>query len=99
MCQGAVRNRKSRFRFRHRLLSLDSTMIPFRQSMFEWAFYVRTKGEVKLPLSPHAAIRIGSTIKNTGTAFFASEHERRRCPQGEATLVKAVRAPCESAIP
>jgi hypothetical protein len=41
---------KARFRFKHPLLSLDSTTIPLCLSMFEWAKYVRTKGAVKLHL-------------------------------------------------
>lgn len=50
MCQAAARDRKARFRFKHPLLSLDSTTIPLCLSMFEWAKYVRTKGAVKLHL-------------------------------------------------
>lgn len=50
MCQAVARNQKTRFRFKHPLLSLDSTTIPRCLSMFEWASYVRTKGAVKLHL-------------------------------------------------
>lgn len=50
MCQAEARDKKSRFRFKHPLLSLDSTTIPLCLSMFEWAKYVRTKGAVKLHL-------------------------------------------------
>lgn len=50
MCQAAARDQKARFRFKHPLLSLDSTTIPLCLSMFEWAKYVRTKGAVKLHL-------------------------------------------------
>ena len=50
MCQSEASGQKTRFRFKHPLLSLDSTTIPLCLSMFEWARYVRTKGAVKLHL-------------------------------------------------
>jgi len=50
MCQSEASGQKARFRFKHPLLSLDSTTIPLCLSMFEWARYVRTKGAVKLHL-------------------------------------------------
>lgn len=51
MCQAEARGQQARFRFKHPLLSLDSTTIPLCLSMFEWAKYVRTKGAVKLHLA------------------------------------------------
>lgn len=50
MCQTEARGQKARFRFKHPVLSLDSTTVPLCLSMFEWAKYVRTKGAVKLHL-------------------------------------------------
>jgi hypothetical protein len=50
MCQVEAREKKARFRFKHPLLSLDSTTIPLCLAMFKWARYVRTKGAVKLHL-------------------------------------------------
>jgi len=50
VCQGDARYRKRKFRFKHPLLSLDSTVIPVAVEMFDWAQYVRTKGAVKLHL-------------------------------------------------
>jgi uncharacterized protein DUF4372/DDE family transposase len=37
-----------RFRFKHKLLTLDATMIDLCAELFPWASYVRTKGAVKL---------------------------------------------------
>ena len=37
-----------KFRFKNRLLSLDSTTIDLCASVFDWAHYMRTKGAVKL---------------------------------------------------
>ncbi len=39
---------KRTFRFKHKLLSLDSTLIPLCLSAFDWAHYKRAKGAVKL---------------------------------------------------
>jgi hypothetical protein len=39
---------RRKFRFKHKLLSLDATLIPLCLSMFDWAQYRRSKGAVKL---------------------------------------------------
>lgn len=41
---------RRKFRFHHKLLSLDSTMVPLCLSVFDWAQYRRSKGAVKLHL-------------------------------------------------
>lgn len=48
-CQLAARGRRS-FRFKHRLHSLDSSMIDMCLSLFDWARYKRAKGAIKLHL-------------------------------------------------
>ncbi len=48
VCQGEARDKHRKFRFKHPLLTLDSTVIPVCVEMFEWAKYVKTKGAVKL---------------------------------------------------
>jgi Transposase DDE domain/Domain of unknown function (DUF4372) len=50
LCQAEAKDKKRKFRFKHPLLTLDSTVIPVCVSMFEWATYVKTKGAVKLHL-------------------------------------------------
>lgn len=50
MCQVEAKANKKKFRFKHPLVSLDSTLIPVCLSTFEWATYTRTKGAVKLHL-------------------------------------------------
>ncbi len=47
-CQAEAKSRKRKFRFGHKLLSLDSTVIPLCLSAFDWAHYKRAKGAVKL---------------------------------------------------
>ena len=49
-CQAEAKGRKRKFRFRHKLLSLDSSVIPLCLSAFDWAQYKRAKGAVKLHL-------------------------------------------------
>jgi hypothetical protein len=50
-CQAEAAQRGGRkLRFRHKLLSLDATMIPLCLSLFDWALYRRSKGAVKLHL-------------------------------------------------
>ena len=46
----AAHQGRRKFRFRHKLLSLDATMIPLCLSVFDWALYRRSKGAVKLHL-------------------------------------------------
>src|ERR1700693_1589387 len=48
-CQSLLGTQR-RFRFRYRLLTLDSTMIDLCASLYDWAAYKRTKGAVKLHL-------------------------------------------------
>lgn len=45
-----VTGRKSKFRFKNPLVSVDSTVIDLSLSVFDWARYQRTKGAAKLHL-------------------------------------------------
>ena len=49
-CQHAAAGQKRKFRFKHKLLSIDSTTIALSLSLFDWAQYKRSKGAVKLHL-------------------------------------------------
>jgi len=49
-CRGEAAGHKRQFRFKHKLLSIDSTTIALSLSMFDWAQYKRSKGAVKLHL-------------------------------------------------
>ena len=49
-CRGEAAGHKRKFRFKHKLLSIDSTTIALSLSMFDWAQYKRSKGAVKLHL-------------------------------------------------
>lgn len=47
-CQAEAKGKKRKFRFQHKLLSIDSTMVELCLSMFDWAVYKRAKGALKL---------------------------------------------------
>jgi len=49
-CQVLAASQKRKFRFKNRLLSLDSTVIDLCLSTFDWARFRRAKGAVKLHL-------------------------------------------------
>lgn len=49
-CQQQAQARERKFRFKHKLLSIDGTMIELCLSAFDWAAYQRAKGAVKLHL-------------------------------------------------
>jgi hypothetical protein len=46
----AAQRSQRKFRFKHKLLSLDATMMPVCLSAFDWALYQRHKGAIKLHL-------------------------------------------------
>ncbi len=48
-CQGLAQGRK-KFRFKNKLVSLDSSVIDLCATLFDWARFRRTKGAVKLHL-------------------------------------------------
>ena len=49
-CQSQIQPGKRKFRFKNKLVSLDSTIIDLCLAMFDWAHFRRTKGAVKLHL-------------------------------------------------
>lgn len=49
-CKAEVSGRKRKFRFKNKLVSLDSSTIDLCLSLYDWAKFRRTKGAVKLHL-------------------------------------------------
>jgi hypothetical protein len=52
-CQGLAAQQSAgrhKFRFKHKLISMDATVIDLCASVFDWARFRRTKGAVKLHL-------------------------------------------------
>ena len=50
MCRDAAPGKRSKFRFKNKLLSLDATIIDLCESMYDWAKYRTSKGAIKLHL-------------------------------------------------
>src|ERR1035438_6724489 len=74
-CQAEALGQKRKFRFKHKLLSIDSTVIPLCLSMFDWALYKRAKGAVKLHMVldhdgylPHYAVLTDGKTSDITTA-------------------------------
>jgi len=49
-CQALAATKRRRFRFKHPLRTLDTTIIELCASVFDWARFQRTKGAIKLHL-------------------------------------------------
>jgi len=49
-CRTEASDRKRKFRFKNKLLSLDASLIKLSLSLYDWASYTRQKGAVKLHL-------------------------------------------------
>ena len=49
-CQAVAALKRRRFRFKHPLRALDTTIIELCATVFDWARFVRTKGAIKLHL-------------------------------------------------
>ena len=49
-CRSQVKSGKKKFRFKNKLVSLDSSIIDLCLSMYDWARFRRTKGAIKLHL-------------------------------------------------
>ena len=49
-CQAVAALKRRRFRFKHPLRTLDTTIIELCATVFDWARFVRTKGAIKLHL-------------------------------------------------
>jgi hypothetical protein len=49
-CQAVAALKRRRFRFKHPLRTLDTTLIELCATVFDWARFVRTKGAIKLHL-------------------------------------------------
>ena len=49
-CRSQVGFRKKKFRFKNKLISMDSSVVDLCLAMFDWAHFCRTKGAIKLHL-------------------------------------------------
>ena len=81
-CQAVATLKRRRFRFKHPLRTLDTTLIELCATVFDWAPFVRTKGAIKLYLQ---------TRSSRLFALLGTRHRRRRqrCPCGAAASLCA----------
>src|SRR5215831_16346660 len=74
---------KTKFRFKNRLLSIDSTVVTMCSKMFPWAKWSRQKGAVKLHLSlDHAGYLPEAMVITTGKYSELTVAQRRRYARG-----------------
>jgi hypothetical protein len=74
---------KTKFRFKNRLLSLDSSVVTLCSKMFPWATWSRQKGAVKLHLTlDHAGYLPEAMVITTGKYSELTVARRRRYARG-----------------
>jgi hypothetical protein len=74
---------KTKFRFKNRLLSIDSTVVTLCSKMFPWATYSRQKGAIKLHFTlDHAGYLPEAMVVTTGAYSELTVLRRRRYARG-----------------
>jgi hypothetical protein len=74
---------KTKFRFKNRLLSIDSSVVTLCSRMFSWATWSRQKGAVKLHLTlDHAGYLPEAMVITTGKYSELAVARRRRYARG-----------------
>ena len=74
---------KTKFRFKNRLLSIDSTVVTLCSKMFPWATYSRQKGAVKLHFTlDHAGYLPEAMVVTTGSYSELTVLRRRSYVRG-----------------
>jgi Transposase DDE domain/Domain of unknown function (DUF4372) len=74
---------KTKFRFKNRLLSIDSSVVTLCSQMFPWATWSRQKGAVKLHLTlDHAGYLPEAMVITTGKYSELTVARRRRYARG-----------------
>jgi hypothetical protein len=74
---------KTKFRFKNRLLSIDSSVVTLCSKMFPWATWSRQKGAVKLHLTlDHAGYLPEAMVITTGVYSELAVARRRRYGRG-----------------
>ena len=82
-CRDELGARKTRFRFKNPLLSIDSSVVTLCMKMFPWAHWSRQKGAVKLHVAlDHAGYLPEALVITTGKYSELTIARRRRYPEG-----------------
>ena len=81
-CRAEIGN-KTKFRFKNRLLTMDSTVVTLCSKMFPWATYSRQKGAVKLHFTlDHAGYLPEAMVITTGKYSELTVLRRRQYARG-----------------
>jgi len=81
-CRAEIGN-KTKFRFKNRLLTIDSTVVTLCSKMFPWATYSRQKGAVKLHFTlDHAGYLPEAMVITTGKYSELTVLRRRQYARG-----------------
>lgn len=81
-CRGEL-GHKTKFRFKNRLLSIDSTVVTLCSKMFPWATYSRQKGAIKLHFTlDHAGYLPEAMVVTTGSYSELTVLRRRSYARG-----------------
>jgi hypothetical protein len=81
-CRAEV-GQKTRFRFKNRLLSIDSSVVTLCSKMFPWATWSRQKGAIKLHLTlDHAGYLPEALVITTGKYSELTVARRQRYARG-----------------
>jgi hypothetical protein len=87
-CRAELGTRKTRFRFKNPLLSLDSSVVTLCTKMFSWARWSRQKGAVKLHLTlDHAGYLPEALVITTGKYSELTVARRRRYEKGTILIM------------
>lgn len=96
-CREETPGKKKRFRFKNKLLSLDSTTIDLCLSLFPWADFRQTKGAVKLHLLlDHDGYLPDFAVITTGKTTDVATARHFTLPSG--SIVAVDRAYCDFAL-
>ncbi len=88
MCQANSPGKKKKFRFRNKLLSLDSTVIDLSLSLFPWASFRQTKGAVKLHLLlDHDGYLPAFAVVTGGLRYETSVARELKLPKGSIVAI------------
>ena len=81
-CRGEL-GHQTKFRFKNRLLSIDSTVVTLCSKMFPWATYSRQKGAIKLHFTlDHAGYLPEAMVVTTGSYSELTVLRRRSYARG-----------------
>ena len=90
-CKAAAPGKHRKFRFKNKLLSMDSSTISLCLSLFPWAKFRRTKGAIKL----HLLLAPRDDANRSPQPMQESYRMTKEIT--EPTMIRKIRPPCSSA--